>query len=355
MNPKVLVIGSGGREHALVKQLARSPQAPTLYSLPGNPGTAAFGTNLSVAVADDTAIVDCCREHHIDLVVIGPEDPLIAGLADVLREAGIAVFGPGASGARLEGDKEFAKEVMAAAGVPTAAYGAFSERSAAVASLEGAVFPLVVKACGAAQGKGVAVCADRQEAVAFIDDCLLDQRFGSAGGRIIIETCLTGPELSVLAITDGETTALLAPSRDHKRIGEGDAGPNTGGMGAFAPVPLAAELAGLIEHDIVQPILAEMARREMDYRGVLYAGLMLTPTGPQVLEFNCRFGDPETQVVLPLLDCDFLALLQATAVGNLREFLDDVPPASKPAPAVWPGSGLTNWERHCIVVVGAAN
>ncbi|MFH1842764.1 MAG: phosphoribosylamine--glycine ligase [bacterium] len=355
MFPKVLVIGSGGREHALVKQLALSPQAPILYALPGNPGTAACATNLSVSVTDITAVVACCLDHQIDLVVIGPEDPLIAGMADGLREAGIAVFGPDASGARLEGDKEFAKEVMAAAGVPTAAYRAFSDRSAAVDSLAGTVFPVVVKACGAAQGKGVAVCADRQEAVAFIDDCLLDQRFGAAGGRIIIETCLTGPELSVLAITDGKTAALLAPSRDHKRIGEGDVGPNTGGMGAFAPVLLDAELAGRIEGEIVQPILAELAKREMDYRGVLYAGLMLTPSGPQVLEFNCRFGDPETQVVLPLLNCDFLALLQAAAAGSLAEFLAEVTPAPEPAPTVWPGSGLTDWERHCIVVVGAAD
>jgi phosphoribosylamine--glycine ligase len=359
MAPKVLVIGGGGREHALVKQLSGSPQQPTLFTAPGNPGTAAVGSNVSLDPANPADIVSFCQDQGITLVVVGPEDPLIAGLADQLRAAGIVVFGPGAAGARLEGDKEYAKQVMAAAGVPTAPYTAFASREEALAHLEQVEYPVVVKACGAAQGKGVAVCGDRREAAAHVDLCLGQHKFGSAGKRILIEECLTGPELSVLAVTDGEACALLAPSRDHKRIGEGDTGPNTGGMGAFAPVPVSGTLATQIVRDIITPVLAELRRQHIAYRGVLYAGLMLTPSGPQVLEFNCRFGDPEAQVVLPLLTGDFLALLQATAAGSLGDHLAQLAKSRSSVDredplAAWPGAGLTEWHRHCVVVVGAA-
>ncbi len=354
MPPNVLVVGSGGREHALVRALARSPRKPALFVAPGNPGTASLAENLPEVAPTAEALVPACRERGIDLVVIGPEDPLIAGLADHLREAGIRVFGPGAAGSRLEGDKEFAKEILASASVPTARFRGFDDCDRVLQYLQDATFPVVIKACGAAQGKGVAVCSDLAAAVAHVDLCLTERRFGDAGARLLVEECLVGPELSVLAVTDGEDYVLLAPSRDHKRVGEGDTGPNTGGMGAFAPVSLDRDLYGRIEEEIIRPVLAELRRRGIPYRGVLYAGLMLTADGPQVLEFNCRFGDPETQVVLPLLAGNFLALIEAAADGELGDFLARASAAAGSPPVAWPGAGLTDWSRHCIVVVGAA-
>jgi phosphoribosylamine--glycine ligase len=351
---RILVVGSGGREHALVRQLARSPLRPELYAVPGNPGTAADASNILLDPQDQPALVQCCRERRIELAVIGPEDPLIAGLGDALQGAGVAVFGPGAAGARLEGDKEFAKEVMAAAGVPTASYRSFVHREAAVTHLDRVAFPVVVKACGAAAGKGVAVCSDRAAALAHVDRCLTDRQFGEAGDRLLIEECLSGPELSVLAVTDGEAHVLLAPSRDHKRVGEGERGPNTGGMGAFAPVALDAEITARIDREIIIPTLAELRSRGILYRGVLYAGLMLTAEGPKVLEFNCRFGDPETQVVLPLLAGDLVKLLEAAATGRLGRLLENLPPPPRQAPPQWSGAALSDWDRHAVVVVGAA-
>ena len=355
MSTRVLVIGAGGREHALVRQLAIATPEPVLFAAPGNPGTEGLATNLPLEVADHEQVIAACRRERIELVVIGPEDPLIVGLADDLRDAGLAVFGPGREGARLEGDKQYAKEVMAAAQVPTARYAAFTELAAALAYLEEVSLPVVVKACGAAQGKGVAVCTDRQEAAAHLTLCLQERKFGAAGARVLIEECLTGPELSVLAVTDGESHALLAPSRDHKRIGEGDTGPNTGGMGAFAPVSLTPELARCVDEEIIVPVLSELRRRGIDYRGVLYAGLMITPSGPRVLEFNFRFGDPETQVVLPLLAGDFLALVRAAASRELDAFLAaSRATVTSQAPEHWRGAALTDWSRHCVVVVGVA-
>lgn len=354
MSGSVLVIGGGGREHAIVRQLAQSPQRPVIKVAPGNPGTAALASNVALDPADPAAIVRFCQDEGIDLVIVGPEEPLIAGLADHLRHGGIPVFGPGALGARLEGDKEFAKEVLNAAGVPTPRYQAFSTTESALSHLDTMDLPVVVKACGAAQGKGVAVCATREEAETFVRDCLDGQRFGASGLRILLEECVRGPELSVLIVTDGQDHCLLAPSRDHKRIGEGDTGPNTGGMGAFAPVALPSELQAEIDARVVLPVLAELRRRDIPYRGVLYAGLMLTANGPQVLEFNCRFGDPETQVVLPLLRGDLYELCLATAAGELGSFLEHFP-AGDDDPAEWAGAGLSEWRRHCVVVVGAAD
>ncbi len=352
---KVLVVGSGGREHALVRKLAASPQEPEIFACPGNPGTAQDATNVDLDPASFSDIADFCREMAIDLVIIGPEDPLIGGLADDLRRDGVAVFGPGSMGARLEGDKEFAKEVLAAAGVPTPHYHAFSSAQSALKHLDKVDLPIVVKACGAAQGKGVAVCATREEAEAHIRLCLQEQIFGQSGLRIIMEECLFGPELSVLIVTDGQDYCLLAPSRDHKRIGEYDMGPNTGGMGAFAPVPLPAELYAEIDTKIVLPILAELRLRDIPYRGVLYAGLMLAKGGPQVLEFNCRFGDPETQVVLPLYQGDFLDLCWTTATGQLGRHLQGAPRHDSTGPQGWTGGGLTAWDEHAVVVVAAAD
>ncbi|MFN2370330.1 MAG: phosphoribosylamine--glycine ligase [Candidatus Krumholzibacteriia bacterium] len=355
MAMKVLVIGAGGREHALVRQLAASSRKPELHAAPGNPGTARHAANVKLDPLKPEQVVAFCLREEIELVIVGPEDPLIAGLADHLHRAGVAVFGPGAMGARLEGDKEFAKEVLTAAGVPTPHYHAFSSVDQALKHLDTADLPVVIKACGAAQGKGVAVCDSREEAEAHIRLCLEAQQFGQSGLRILVEDCLFGPELSVLVVTDGQDYALLAPSRDHKRIGEGDAGPNTGGMGAFAPVALDEDLMAAIDTRIVLPVLAELRRRDIPYRGVLYAGLMLTDHGPSVLEFNCRFGDPETQVVLPLLTGDLLDLCHATATGNLGAYLQGLPAETPGAPADWPGAALSDWERHAVVVVGAAD
>ncbi len=355
MARKVLVIGSGGREHAIVRQLALSPQEPVIFTAPGNPGTATLTQNVELDPLAPDEVVGFCRENAIDLVIIGPEDPLIAGLTDHLHKAGFAVFGPGAQGARLEGDKEFAKEVLASAGVPTPHYHAFSSSRAALKHLDTIDLPVVIKACGAAQGKGVAVCSTRGEAEAFVRVCLDDQRFGGAGLRILIEECIFGPELSVLIVTDGHSYSLLAPSRDHKRIGENDKGPNTGGMGAFSPVDLPPDLHAEIDTRIVLPVLAELRRRDIPYRGVLYAGLMLTESGPQVLEFNCRFGDPETQVVLPLLVGDFLEVCASTAAGKLGGYLQGLPGNRDNGPGDWPGSGMTDWNRHCVVVVAASD
>jgi len=258
-------------------------------------------------------------------------------------------------GARLEGDKEFSKEVLASAGVPTPRYQAFSSSHAALKHLDTVNLPVVIKACGAAQGKGVAVCSNRNEAEEFIRACLDDQQFGGAGLRILMEECLFGPELSVLVVTDGQDYCLLAPSRDHKRIGEGNTGPNTGGMGAFAPVKLEPAMYTEIDARIVLPILAELRRRDIPYRGVLYVGLMLTESGPQVLEFNCRFGDPETQVVLPLLRADFFEMCYKTAQGNLGEFLQGIHEVEDVVPADWPGAGASSWLRQAVVVVGASD
>ncbi len=354
MSETILIVGSGGREHALALRLAQSPSRPAVFAAPGNPGTAESAVNVAVDPADHGAVVEFCRARGVTLVVVGPEDPLIAGLGDDLRAAGIDVFGPGSDGARLEGDKEFAKQIMAAAGVPTADYVAFTDKAAALRYVETAACPLVIKACGAAQGKGVAVCADRREAVAHLDLCFEADAFGEAGRRVLVEECLCGPELSVLAVTDGEDFALLAPSRDHKRAGEGDTGPNTGGMGAFAPVAIETGLGRLVSAGIVTPVLAELKRRGVSYRGVLYVGLMLTADGPKVLEFNCRFGDPETQVVLPLLRCDFAGLLAAVARGKLGGFVAGQDAAAAGAPADWPGARLTDWNRAAAVVVAAA-
>ena len=355
MSRIVLVIGSGGREHAIVRQLAISELETNIYCAPGNPGTAQMATNIDLDINVPQAVVDFCKSNEVNLVIIGPEDPLIDGLADHLHKADINVFGPGAMGARLEGDKEFSKEVLASAEVPTARYQAFSSSHAALKHLDTMSLPVVIKACGAAQGKGVAVCSNRSEAEEFIKACLDEQQFGGAGLRILMEECLFGPELSVLIVTDGQDYCLLAPSRDHKRIGEGNTGPNTGGMGAYAPVKLKPEMYTEIDARIVLPVLAELRRRDIPYRGVLYVGLMLTDSGPQVLEFNCRFGDPETQVVLPLLRSDFYEMCYQTAKGNLGEFLQGIHEVEDVVPSDWPGAGASSWLRQAVVVVGASD
>ncbi len=302
---KVLVVGGGGREHALCWALRRDAASAfsddlTLFAAPGNPGTGALATDLPIPATAVDHLVAAVLRHDIDVTIIGPEAPLAAGLADRLRDAGRAVFGPSAAAAQLESSKAYAKEVMRRAGVPTAASGTFVDETPALDYIGAHAEPLVVKASGLAAGKGAVVCKTRQDAVA-VARAMLAGSLGEAGKEIVIEEFLEGEELSVLALTDGERIVILPPAQDHKRLGDGDTGPNTGGMGAYCPVSLAtAPLLARVRGDVIEPVLREMAAQGAPYEGVLYAGLMLAPDGtPYVLEFNCRFGDPEAQAILP--------------------------------------------------------
>ena len=300
---RILVVGGGGREHALCWALKRDAPATTLYAAPGNPGTATLATNLNIAATALDDLVRAAREHTIDAVVVGPEAPLAAGLADRLKAAGIASFGPSAAAAQIEASKAFAKDVMDAAGVPTAASRTFTAFAPARDWIRAHAEPLVVKASGLAAGKGAVVCVTRAEAEATARAFLESGTLGNAGREILVEDFLAGEELSVLALTDGERYAMLPPAQDHKRLGEGDSGPNTGGMGAYCPVGLTSPaLLQRVRREVLEPTLAELARRGARYQGVLYAGLMVARDGtPNVLEFNCRFGDPEAQAILPAL------------------------------------------------------
>ncbi|MCC7021421.1 MAG: phosphoribosylamine--glycine ligase [Thermomicrobiales bacterium] len=314
----VLVVGSGSREHALTWGLATSPSVSELWAAPGNPGIATLARTLDLPVTDIVAIADLAVALQIGLVVVGPEAPLAFGLANLLRERGIPVFGPTREAAELEWSKSFAKAFMRRHGIPTADFGLFADYDAAMAFARGTPLPLVVKADGLAGGKGVVVCATLAEAEGAIRSILLDDAFGAAGSRVVIEEFLPGEELSVIALVDGERIALLPAARDYKRLGDGDSGPNTGGMGSYAPVPdLDPALLDLVRATVLEPAAAGLRAEGRSYRGALYAGLMLTTSGPRVLEFNCRFGDPETQAILPLLDVDLARLLYDTAEGKL--------------------------------------
>lgn len=318
----VVVIGSGGREHALSQKIKESDLLENLYIIPGNPGTAKVGENFNLDVNDQPAIVNFCKEKNIDLVVIGPEKPLEKGLADVLRGNGIKVFGPGKEAAAIESSKAFAKSIMKIANVPTAKYIQFTSAmyDHAKKYLEGKKYPCVIKADGLAAGKGVCVCNNPEEAEKAINNILIDKAFGSAGETVLIEEFLEGEEASVFAITDGERFLILPASQDHKRVGENDTGKNTGGMGAYAPTPFVDnEMMKEIEKKIITPTLRVLKEENKKFIGCLYAGLILTKEGPKVIEFNCRFGDPETQVVLPLIKGDFLKLLYSAASGNFNE------------------------------------
>jgi phosphoribosylamine--glycine ligase len=314
---KVLVVGGGGREHALVWALRRDAPSDTIFAAPGNPGTAALATNLEIPPTAVDQIVGAVLRHDIDVTIVGPEAPLAAGLADRLREQGRAVFGPSAAAAQLESSKAYAKEVMRRAGVPTAAHATFADLTPALAYIHDHAEPLVVKASGLAAGKGAVVCATRADA-AEIARAMLGGSLGEAGREIVIEQFLQGEELSVLALTDGERLVILPPAQDHKRLGERDTGPNTGGMGAYCPVGIATnELVARVRTEVFEPVLREVAAQGSPYEGVLYAGLMILPDGtPAVLEFNARFGDPEAQALLPALLPGFSAHLVAIAQRN---------------------------------------
>jgi phosphoribosylamine---glycine ligase len=322
MKKDLLIIGSGGREHVLGWALSKSAQAGKLLFAPGNAGTARLpqAENVAVGAEDSNALVKLALERRPDLVVIGPEVPLAQGLADQLREAGLVVFGPGAVGAQLEASKSWAKNFMQRHNIPTAAQATFETTEPALAYLEQQPGPFVIKADGLAAGKGVLVTPDRAEASHFIQEALSGQLFGTSGSRILIEEFMSGVEVSVLALCDtvSQTIIPLEPACDYKRAYDGDAGPNTGGMGVYSPPGfMTPDLRQQIDTQVLQPTLAGLVAEEIDYRGIAYAGLMITAEGPKVIEFNCRFGDPETQVLLPRLQSDLLELLELTAKGQL--------------------------------------
>jgi phosphoribosylamine--glycine ligase len=317
---RVLIIGSGGREHALAAAVARSPLLARLFVAPGNPGTAALGVNVPIRATDIPALVEFAKAERIDLVIPGPEAPLVAGIADALAAAGIACWGPTAAAAQLEGSKGFTKEIADAAGIPTASWARFDDADAAHDYVEAQGAPIVIKADGLAAGKGVVVAATQDEAHAAISAIMEDMVHGPAGAVVVIEDCLEGEEISVFALCDGQDAVYLGCAADHKRVGEGDTGPNTGGMGAiFAPPWATPDVIETAMEGTIRPALAEMVRRGTPFRGFLFAGLMLTDEGPALIEFNARFGDPECETVLPMLESDLLAALAAAVQGRLSE------------------------------------
>jgi phosphoribosylamine---glycine ligase len=339
---KVLVVGSGGREHALTLALSRDPDVSDVYAAPGNPGMAAVATLFPVDAVDGAAVADLAERLAADLVVIGPEAPLVAGVADAVRDRGISCFGPSAAAARLEGSKAFAKQVMADAGVPTAAARVCTTPEEVAAALDELGAPYVVKDDGLAAGKGVVVTDDRDEALGHASAC----------GRVVVEEYLDGPEVSLFAITDGRTVLPLLPAQDFKRVRDGDAGPNTGGMGAYTPLPWAPEeLVAEVADGVLQPTVDEMARRGTPFAGLLYAGLALTSTGTRVIEFNARFGDPETQPLMALLASPLAAVLKAAADGRLDQvgplqWRDGAAVAVVVAARDYPGTPRTGDEVH---------
>lgn len=319
---KVALIGSGGREHAIAYKISQSPSLEKLYILPGNPGTSLLGENIKIDVSNNNDVLQFCSEKKIDLVVVGPEIPLVNGLPDLLRKNGIPVFGPDAAAAAIEGDKSFAKKLMADYLIPTAAFRTFSssEYTEALKYINEGSLPVVIKASGLAAGKGVLICSTPEEAEQALKDCFVEKLFGDSGSKIVVEEFMTGQEASLFAVTDGTDFICLPAAQDHKRIWDNDQGKNTGGMGAYAPAPIVTpEILKQVEDTIIAPTLKAMKDEGRTFIGCLYCGLMLTSEGPKVVEFNCRFGDPETQAVLPLIEGDFVELLSSSAKGKLNK------------------------------------
>ena len=317
---KIMVVGGGGREHAIIKKLKENPAVETIYALPGNGGIAADAECVNIGAKDLEGIVRFAKENAVDYAVVAPDDPLVLGCVDELEAAGVPCFGPRKNAAVIEGSKVFSKELMKKYGIPTASYEVFTSPEEALKYLETAPVPTVVKADGLALGKGVTVAMTREEACGAVREIMEDKKFGASGDRIVIEEYLEGPEVSVLSFTDGTTVVPMISSMDHKRAGDGDTGPNTGGMGTVAPNPYYTEaVAEECMEKIFLPTIRAMKAEGREFRGCLYFGLMITKDGPKVIEYNCRFGDPETQVVLPLLESDLLTVMQAVTAGKLSE------------------------------------
>lgn len=359
-----LIVGGGGREHALAWAVSKSKLCGNLFLAPGNGGTVDLATHLSIDVGDSGDVLQAIEQNKIDFTIIGPEQPLVDGLADDLRKAGHVVFGPGKKAAQLEGSKAFAKSVMDSAGVPTAGWKSFTSRELSEAKAYAASqrMPIVIKADGLAAGKGVVICHTASEVDQLFNQIESDHAFGDAASAIVVEEFMEGEEASVFAITDGENIRLLPPVQDHKRIGDGDTGPNTGGMGAYLPAPVMNdELMETTQKSIIQPVLNEMNRRGSPYQGVLYVGLMITSEGPKVVEFNCRFGDPECQVLMPAIEEDVLDLLYQAAHSGIengkvfctQDYLSCVIMASEGYPGAYekgkPITGVENVSSKTLV------
>ncbi len=336
---KVLVVGGGGREHAIIRKLKQSPAVTELFAAPGNGGIGYDAVNVPIPATDVAAIADWAAEHDMDYVVATPDDPLALGLVDLLEAKGISAFGPTKAAAQIEASKAFSKDLMKKYGIPTAAYETFTDVEKAKAYVSANErWPLVVKASGLALGKGVLICEDKAQALAAVEEMMVGGKFGASGATVVIEEFLTGPEVSVLSFTDGKTVVPMVSSMDHKRALDGDQGLNTGGMGTVAPNPYyTPAIAQVCMETIFKPTIAAMNAEGRTFKGCLYFGLMLTPDGPKVIEYNCRFGDPETQVVLPLLESDLLTVMQATTEGRLAE--TEVRFSSKHAACVVMASG----------------
>ena len=362
---KILVVGGGGREHAIIKKINESPLAEEIYALPGNGGIAADATCVNIAAKDIDGIVKFAVENKIDYAIVAPDDPLVLGAVDALEKVGIPCFGPRANAAIIEGSKIFSKNLMKKYGIPTAAYEVFTDVDAAVKYLETAPIPTVIKADGLALGKGVVIAMTRDEAISAVRSMMLDKMFGDSGSRVVIEEFLTGPEVSVLSFTDGNVVIPMVSSMDHKRALDNDCGLNTGGMGTVAPNPYYTDdVAKECMEKIFIPTINAMNAEGRTFKGCLYFGLMLTPNGPKVIEYNCRFGDPETQVVLPLLDGDLLKIMMACTDGTLADtevkFLDSHACCVIMASNGYPGKYESGYEitmdndvASCVYVAGA--
>jgi phosphoribosylamine--glycine ligase len=353
---KVLLIGSGGREHALAWKLAQSPVLTELFAVPGNPGIAEHATLVAVNVDDHDAVIAFCKDNSIDFIVVGPEAPLVAGVADRLRAEGFAVFGPSAAAAQLEGSKGFTKDICARYDIPTGAYQRFTDAPSAKAYIREQGAPIVVKADGLAAGKGVTVAMTVDEALSAVDDCF-EGAFGAAGAEVVVEAYLDGEEASFFCLSDGTHALALATAQDHKRVGEGDTGPNTGGMGAYSPAPvMTPEMVERTMKEIIEPTMRGMAESGYPFSGVFFAGLMITKKGPELIEYNVRFGDPECQVLMMRLKSDLLPILHATATGTLdkvtAEWSDDPALTVVMAAKGYPGSYEKNTPINAIPEAG---